>query len=51
VAAAPTTRVAIEGCTPDEPERHFLGWEGELDADALFTSGAAWGIRRVRRSV
>ena len=51
VAAVPTTRVAIEGCTPDEPERHFLGWDGELDADALFTSGAAWGIRRVRRSV
>jgi hypothetical protein len=47
----PTTRVAVEGCTPDWPERHFLGWDGEVDADALFDSGAAWGIRRVRRSV
>jgi hypothetical protein len=47
----PVARVAIEGCTPDEPERHFLGWDGDVDADALFASGAAWGIRRVRRSV
>ncbi|HEX3290096.1 MAG TPA: hypothetical protein VHR46_01785 [Gaiella sp.] len=50
VAPEPTTRVAVEGCTPDRPERHFLGWDGEVDADALFASGAAWGIRRVRRS-
>ena len=47
----PTTRVAIEGCTPDDPERHFLGWDGDVDPDVLFASGAAWGIRRVRRSV
>ena len=43
------TRVAVEGCTPDDPERHFLGWADEVDSDELFTSGAAWGIRRVRR--
>jgi hypothetical protein len=49
--AEPTTRVAIEGCTPDDPERHFLGWDGDVDPDVLFVSGAAWGIRRVRRSV
>jgi hypothetical protein len=50
-AALPRTRIAIEGCTPDDPGRHFLGWDGEVDPDALFASGAAWGIRRVRRSL
>lgn len=50
VSAAPRpTRLAVEGCTEDEPERHFLGWVGEVDADELFASGAAWGIRVVRR--
>ena len=44
------TRVAVEACTPDDPERHFLGWADDLDADELFASGAAWGIRLVRRS-
>jgi hypothetical protein len=44
-------RLAVEGCTPDDPERHFLGWEGEVDPDLLFASGAAWGIRLVRRPV
>ena len=50
-AAQPRTRIAIEGCTPEDPARHFLGWDGEVDPDALFASGAAWGIRRVRRSL
>jgi hypothetical protein len=45
------TRVAVEGCTPDDPERHFIGWADEIDSDELFASGSAWGIRRVRRSV
>jgi len=45
------TRLAVEGSTPDDPERHFLGWVGEVDPDALFASGAAWGIRLVRRPV
>ncbi len=49
--SSPRTRLAVEGCTAERPERHFLGWEGEVDADALFTSGAAWGIRLVRRPV
>jgi len=43
------TRVAIEGCTAESAERHFLGWADEVDADELFASGAAWGIRLVRR--
>jgi hypothetical protein len=43
-------RRAVEGCTEDDPERHFLGWADEVDADELFASGAAWGIRVVRRA-
>ena len=51
-AEAPhTTRVAVEAGTPDDAERHFLGWADEVDADELFASGKAWGIRLVRRSV
>lgn len=49
-AREPVTRLAVEGCTPDDPERHFLGWAGEVDPDELFASGAAWGLRLVRRS-
>ena len=45
------TRLAVEGCTPEDPERHFLGWEGDVEPDELFASGAAWGIRIVRRPV
>ncbi len=48
--AAAESRLAVEGSTPDDPKRHFLGWADEVDADALFASGAAWGIRLVRRS-
>ena len=43
------TRLAVEGCTEDDPERHFLGWVGEVDPDALFAKGVAWGIKVVRR--
>jgi hypothetical protein len=45
------SRLAVEGCTEDDPQRHFLGWVGEVDPDELFASGAAWGIRVVRRPV
>ena len=48
-SATRPTRVAVEGCTVADPERHFLGWSDEVDPDALFASGAAWGIRLVRR--
>jgi hypothetical protein len=48
-AALDAGRAAIYGSTDDRPERHFLGWVGELDADELFASGAAWGIQVVRR--
>ena len=43
-------RQAVYGATPDNPEKHFLGWLGEVDPDALFASGDAWGISIVRRS-
>jgi hypothetical protein len=41
-------RTAVFGSTEDDAESHFLGWEGEVDPDALFASGAAWGIKLVR---
>jgi hypothetical protein len=42
-------RQAIFGSTADDQEKHFIGWADEVDPDALFTSGKAWGItlRRV----
>ena len=39
------TRRAVYGCTRDEPAQHFLGYADELDPDALFASGQAWGIK------
>jgi hypothetical protein len=42
-------RQAVFGSTADEPDKHFLGWADEVDADALFASGEAWGISIVRR--
>jgi hypothetical protein len=41
-------RQAVFGATAENPEKHFLGWLGEVDPDELFASGAAWGIS-VRR--
>ena len=42
--ARPTLRLAVFGSTREDPAPHRLGWADELDADALFASGAAWGI-------
>ena len=50
-AAAPVERAAVVGCTAEQPERHFLGWLGEVDPDELFASGAAWGLQVVRQRV
>ena len=50
VAAAAPERQAVYGATPDNPEKHFLGWLDDVDPDQLFASGAAWGISVVRRS-
>jgi hypothetical protein len=44
-------RAAVYGCTDEEPERHFIGWADEVDADELFASGRAWGLHVVRRGV
>ena len=43
-------RLAVYASTPDQPEKHFLGWRDEVDPDALFESGKAWGISVVRRA-
>jgi len=43
-------RAAVYGSTDDQPERHFLGWADEIDADALFAAGEAWGIQVIRRN-
>jgi hypothetical protein len=43
-------RRAVYGSTDDNPDKHFLGWADEVDADELFESGRAWGISLVRRA-
>jgi hypothetical protein len=45
----PETRRAVYGSTPDDPDKHFIGWAGEVDPDRLFAAGKAWGISIVRR--
>jgi hypothetical protein len=47
----PELRLAVYGSTDDEPERHFIGWRDEVDPDALFEAGEAWGITVVRATV
>lgn len=47
---APAERAAVYGSTSDEPERHFLGWLGDVDPDQLFETGAAYGITVVRQA-
>jgi hypothetical protein len=42
-------RRAVYGSTPDNREKHFLGWADEVDADELFASGRAWGISVLRK--
>ena len=42
-------RAAVYGATAKNSEPHFLGWLGEVDPDALFASGEAWGVT-VRRT-
>lgn len=45
------TKAAVYGSTESDPERHFLGWLGEVDPDELFESGRAWGLTVVRQPV
>jgi hypothetical protein len=46
----PPDRRAVYGSTAENPEKHFLGWADEVDADELFESGRAWGISLLRRA-
>ena len=50
-AEAQQDRPAVYGSTDERPERHFLGWLGEVEPDELFASGSAYGITVVRRAV
>lgn len=50
VSVTPSDRLAVYGSTADEPDRHFLGWRDDLDPDALFASGKAWGLTVVRQA-
>ena len=45
---SPKERSAVYGSTEARPERHFLGWLGDVDPDELFASGEAWGLTVVR---
>jgi hypothetical protein len=51
-APAAPLRLAVFGSTADAADPHFLGWADEVDADELFASGDAYGIklRRVPES-
>ena len=40
-----SVRLAVFGSTANEPESHFLGWADEVDAEELFASGVAYGIK------
>jgi hypothetical protein len=37
-------RAAVWGSTEDDATPHFIGWADEVDRDALFESGEAWGL-------
>lgn len=49
IADTSPDRQAVYGSSDDDPERHFLGWLGDVDPDELFASGRAWGITVVRQ--
>ena len=44
----PRERSAVYGSTVAQPEKHFIGWADEVDADRLFASGEAWGLSILR---
>jgi hypothetical protein len=51
IEPTPVERKAVYGCTEEDPERHFIGWLDDVDPDELFASGAAYGIKIIRRRV
>lgn len=46
---APEERLAVRGCTDDDPQKHFIGWRDDVDPDELFAAGTAWGLSVERR--
>ena len=50
VAVHPPDRQAVYGSTPDDSDRHFIGWLDDVDPDRLFESGKAWGLTVVLRA-
>jgi hypothetical protein len=50
VEAEAALRPAVFGATEEDPSAHFIGWLDDVDPDALFASGKAWGlsVRRVQ---
>ena len=44
-------RAAVFGSTEEQPEQHFIGWLDDVDPDALFAAGKAWGLQVVRRKI
>lgn len=45
----PRQRQAVYGATAENSEKHFIGWRDDVDPDALFASGEAWGLSIVLR--
>ena len=44
-------RLGVFGSTTADPGSHFIGWADEVDADKLFESGKAYGIKLRRVAV
>ena len=47
--AVASERQAVYGSTADRPDKHFIGWLDDVDPDALFARGDAWGLSILRR--
>lgn len=43
--SAPTVRRLVWASTKENPEQHVIGDAEDIDADELFASGNAWGIK------
>jgi hypothetical protein len=45
------TRRMVWASTPDNPEQHLIGPLDDVDPDALFASGKAWGIKVTTQTI
>jgi hypothetical protein len=43
--------LGVFGSTTADPGSHFIGWADEVDADKLFETGKAYGIKLRRVAV